>query len=118
VKYLPLAALLLASALVAPVAFAQEPGDEEAAFDDALKNYGYAAGAAVQCADEAEKSALVEEAAGVFDRIVQLFGTDQAFYFSAAFGAGTVDAIEEGTCETYTAAFAEGLTSAETEDGE
>lgn len=112
-----LTAFFLATALVAVPAYAQEDG-EDAAFDDALKNFGYAAGAAVQCAGEGDKAGLADDALGVFNRLVQLFGTDQAFFFSAAFGAGTVDAIDEGACETYTATFAEGLASAGTEEAE
>lgn len=104
--------LCFAALVAALPASAQDNGTDDDAFDDALKNYGYAAGAAVQCADEAEKPALVEDVRHVFTRLVQLFGTDSAFFFSAAFGAGTVDVIEPGACESYTAAFTEGLAGA------
>jgi uncharacterized protein YdeI (BOF family) len=101
------ASLLFAAALCATPALAQE-GDEEA-FDLALKEFGYAGGAAWQCATEDEKSALLDQSLRVYTRLTQLFGTDRAFFFSAAFGAGAVDDIASEDCAGYAAAFAEGL---------
>ena len=105
---------LFALALAATPAAAQDGGEEDA-FDDALKDYGYAGGAAWQCAEDADKGEIVESAIHVYNRLSQLFGTDRAFFFSAAFGAGTVDGIESGDCPRYAAEFAEGLQKGERE---
>lgn len=99
--------LLVAAALCTAPALAQE-GDEEA-FDLALKEFGYAGGAAWQCAADDGKPALLDQSLQVYTRLTQLFGTDRAFFFSAAFGAGTVDDIAAEDCNGYATAFAEGL---------
>lgn len=101
--------LALALALAVTPAAAQDEGAEDTAFDDALKDYGYAGGAAWQCAEGAAKGEVVENAMQVYNRLAQLFGTDRAFFFSAAFGAGTVDQIDTANCEQYAADFAAGL---------
>lgn len=100
---------LLALALAATPALAQDSGGDDETFDDALKNYGYAGGAAWQCAPEAGREAIVTDAMRVYTGVARLFGTDRAFFFSAAFGAGTVDDIDTASCEQFTADFAAGL---------
>jgi hypothetical protein len=99
---------IFAISLAITTAAAQDDGDD-ASFDDALKDFGYAGGAAWQCASDDGKGEIVESAFTVFNRLSQLFGTDRAFFFSAAFGAGTVDEIEAGDCAQYATDFAEGL---------
>jgi hypothetical protein len=100
---------LLAFVLAATPALAQDGGDEDGAFDEALKNYGYAGGAAWQCAPETGKDAVIADAMRVYNGVARLFGTDRAFFFSAAFGAGTVDDIDTASCERFSADFAAGL---------
>jgi len=104
----PIGHCLLALALVATPVAAQD-ASEETAFDDALKEFGYAGGAAWQCAEDAGKGEIVENAMHVYNRLGQLFGTDRAFFFSAAFGAGSVDEFPTEDCAGYAAEFAEGL---------
>ncbi len=103
------ASCLVAVMLALAPAHAQDDGDDDAAFDDALKTYGYTGGAAWQCAEEGAKNAVIADAMRVFNGLAQLFGTDRAFFFSAAFGAGTVDQIDTASCEQYAADFAAGL---------
>jgi hypothetical protein len=107
--------LALTLALAASPAAAQDEGAEDAAFDDALQDFGYAGGAAWQCAEDAGKGEIVENAMHVYNRLAQLFGTDQAFFFSAAFGAGTVDEIDTGDCDRFASEFAEGVAQGGTE---
>lgn len=99
---------MVLAALSAAPALAQDDA-EDTAFDEALKSFGYAGGAALQCADDAGKAALSEDALRVFNSLAQLFGTDRAFFFAASFGAGTVDEIDMAACADYTAEFAEAL---------
>ena len=106
---------LIAMVLAATPAIAQDDGDADAPFDDALRDFGYSGGAAWQCAEGADKGALVEDAMHVYNRLMQLFGSDRAFFFSAAFGAGAVDDIDRGDCERYATEFAEGLTQGQKE---
>jgi len=110
--------LALTLALAASSAAAQDEGAEEAAFDDALQDFGYAGGAAWQCAEDTDKGELVDSAMHVYNRLAQLFGTDQAFFFSAAFGAGTVDEIDTADCGRFASEFKEGLMQGEAEGAE
>lgn len=99
----------LATALLAFGPARAQEIDEEAAFDEALNQFGYAGGAAWQCSDETARETVLGQATDVFHRLTQLFGTDRAFTFAAAFGAGTVDAIAPDACDSYIAGFADGL---------
>lgn len=109
------AALCLATGTVALAQEADE--DTEATFDEALNQFGYAAGATHQCSDADEKAQTLHRSQQVFNRLSQLFGTDRAFYFAAAFGAGSVDKLEEGSCESYKRAFWDALKARNLADG-
>ncbi|WP_324826627.1 hypothetical protein [Qipengyuania zhejiangensis] len=97
----------------------QEPAEEqtEEAFDEALNQFGYAAGVTHQCSEADAKAQTLYRVQQVFNRLSQLFGTDRAFYFSAAFGAGSVDTIEEGGCDSYKRAFWDALKARNLTDG-
>jgi hypothetical protein len=109
------AGALLALLTCNPV-LAQETEDE-AAFDDALSRFGYAGGAEWQCSAEEGQRSVVAQVSDVFHRLTQLFGTDRAFTFAAAFGAGTVDAVDTTDCESYITGFADGLKAGIPEEG-
>jgi hypothetical protein len=109
IKLYYLAVVSLVAVTSTPV-LAQD-ADSDAAFDDALRNFGYAGGVAVQCTEGEEQAQILRAVTGSFDRLTQLFGTQQAFTFAAAFGAGTTDSIDSGTCEDYIAGFAEGISA-------
>lgn len=114
-----LAAGLLGSSPVLAQA-ADEPAEEqtEEAFDEALNQFGYAAGVTHQCSDADAKAQTLYRVQQVFNRLTQLFGSDRAFYFAAAFGAGSVDKIEEGSCDSYKRAFWDALKARNLADGE
>ena len=96
---------------VAP-AMAEDAADDEM-FTDAVKDFGYAGGAAWQCAEADARSDVERQAMVSYHGLVRLFGSDEAFFFSAAFGAGTSAAIDKTECEAFTRQFHEGLTKAE-----
>ena len=99
-------ALLL---LAASPSFAQDASTDDAAFDESLKGFGYTGGAAWQCAEGEAKAQFVVDASDIFNRLTQLFGTDRAFYFAAAFGAGSVDEIDMAKCGEYIDSFVDGM---------
>lgn len=87
--------------------------DTEESFDEALNQFGYAAGATHQCSTETEKEDVLRKVQHVYNRLAQLFGTDRAFFFSASFGAGSVDQIEPDSCDAYKAGFRDALAAHE-----
>lgn len=103
----------LASALaVASPAIAQDTETEaDEAFDSALTQFGYAAGASWQCSEGTEQDEILRQSEYIFHRLSQLFGTDSAFFFAASFGAGTVDEIEPERCDAYKRGFEDALAS-------
>lgn len=92
--------------------------DTEETFDEALNQFGYAAGVTHQCSEGNEKAQVMSRVHQVFNRLGQLFGTDRAFYFSAAFGAGSVDKVETGTCDAYKRGFYDALKARNLADGD
>jgi len=106
----------LVSGCFAPGTFAQEssPAPEilateaakdkvaksaDAGFDRSIMEFGELAGAAYAClADDAD---LKRHEARVFDaysKLIQLFGTERAFKFSASYGYGTAEQNDEKQC--------------------
>jgi len=97
-------------------AIAQETDKEDEEFTAAVKDFGYAGGAAWQCAAEGDPRTDIERQAMVsYNGLVRLFGTDEAYLFAAAFGAGTSAPIEKSECDSFANAFREGLGNAEVE---
>lgn len=76
---------------------AGQPDDEEE-LDTKFRQFGRAAGAAYQCAPESDRERVVNDVRHAYSRVGQLFGTDRAFYFAAAFGAGTRQDIDKARC--------------------
>ena len=70
----------------APAAAPAAPVDEEEAFDEKLREFGYWSGAAHGCVAEAKQPEVERKVLETFNRIGQLFGTDRAFFYAAAFG--------------------------------
>jgi len=90
----------LVARLQAAQASPAQPDDDEQ-LDAALRKFGHAAGAAYQCADadrEADRERVVGDVKHAYSRIGQLFGTDHAFYFAAAFGGGTIEPFDTTRC--------------------
>jgi hypothetical protein len=100
------------SAVAAPLskpATPQSP-DEEEKFDDALQQFGYVSGAAFQCAKANQQAAAMErEVMRVFSGITRLFGTDRAFFYAAAYGAGATTTIDRTKCADYTRQFQQSI---------
>ncbi|MFN6351307.1 MAG: hypothetical protein ACK40D_00315 [Cyanobacteriota bacterium] len=69
---------------VAPSVSGVSPlADEEETFDEKLRQFGYWSGVALMCVQ----------------RITQLFGSDRAFFFAAAFGYGTSIQVDPARCK-------------------
>lgn len=85
----------------APAAAAAAPADDEEAFDEKLREFGYWSGAAHGCVPEAKQAEVERKVLATFNRIGQLFGTDRAFFYAAAFGRGTTTKIEAAKCPEF-----------------
>jgi hypothetical protein len=105
-----LAAIICAAAMAFP-ALADDGQDKDEAFDDAVREFGYNAGAALQCTAEPDRPQMEREVLKAFNGLSRLFGTDQAFFFAAAFGAGTQEEINKSQCPTYIQNFTDAMKS-------
>jgi hypothetical protein len=79
--------------------------DEDVKFEESIRNFGFVSGAAYQCLPEAERTAHDREVLRAYSGIVRLFGSDRAFFYAAAFGAGTSMSINKADCAGYVADF-------------
>lgn len=84
-------------------------------FTEAVKDFGYAGGVAWQCAEPEVQTEIERQSMISYQGLVRLFGTDEAFLFAAAFGAGTSDQIDKAECEAFETRFRDGLTKANVE---
>lgn len=104
--------IMLAAAITfAPAAYADDAAEDaqDEAFTQAVKDFGYAGGAAWQCSEEASRGKIENQALTSFNGLTQLFGSDEAFFFSAAFGAGTSAPIDKKDCDSFLKHFSDGL---------
>jgi hypothetical protein len=92
-----------ASPAQAPKAAA--PADEEAVFDDKLREFGYWSGAAYGCVPEGKQADVERKVLETYNHIARLFGTDQAFFYASAFGYGTTIKVEASKCPEFLAKF-------------
>ncbi len=110
----PLLALLITALLpIAAVAQTDKPTvpaaasassvaeQEDARFEEAIRNFGFLSGATYQCIPEADRTAHEREVLKAFSGLVRLFGSDRAFFYAAAFGAGTSMSIDRTKCASY-----------------
>lgn len=99
---LPLAAVAQtakpADAPAPPISLAEQ---EELRFEEAIRNFGFVSGAAYQCLPEADRTAHDREVLKAFSGLVRLFGSDRAFFYAAAFGAGISMSIDKAKCAGY-----------------
>lgn len=84
-----------------PPAAASQAVDEEEAFDDQLREFGYWSGAAFGCVPAARQAEIERQAMDTFHHIGRLFGTDRAFFYAAAFGNGTTIKVEAAKCPEF-----------------
>jgi hypothetical protein len=90
--------LCVLPAIAAPQQRAQ-PVDEEEQMDSALRKYGYVSGQACQCqTQQAEKTMFERRSLDTATGILRLFGSDRAFFYAAAFGAGLTVEMDQKTC--------------------
>lgn len=85
--------------LAAGTANAQE--DPEEVLDERIRQGGYAAGLALQCAPADQKVAFEREIVNRANEIVRLFGSDRAFYYAASFGAGAEAKLDRAECPKF-----------------
>lgn len=97
--------LMISLLLCAPLVTAAQTDEDDAAFDQSVRDFGFTSGAALQCAKANQGGAIETEALKAYSGLVRLFGSDQAFFYAAAFGAGSTMAIDKKKCPEYTAAF-------------
>lgn len=96
----------LAVAALIPVLAAAQPkstaeDDEDLKFEESIRNFGFVSGAAYQCLPEADRNAHDREVLKAYSGLVRLFGSDRAFFYAAAFGAGTSMTIDKAKCAAY-----------------
>lgn len=87
--------------------------DDDEAFDDAVRQFGYTGGAAWQCSAATERSAIERQALQAYQGLTRLFGTDHAFFFASSFGAGTMDEVKKEDCARYIDTFSREMTKAQ-----
>lgn len=120
---LPLLAISIAALLpLAAVAQTAKPADaaapalslaeqEDLRFEEAIRNFGFVSGAAYQCLPEVDRTAHDREVLKAYSGLVRLFGSDRAFFYAAAFGAGTGMSIDKSKCAGYIEDFRAAMTS-------
>jgi hypothetical protein len=101
--------MIVAASLFSATALAGQAVDEDEAFDDAVRNFGYISGLAHQCVPEEKQGAVERRVVQAYSRIVGLFGSDQAFFFAAAFGAGSTAQFDRQECKKHLDFFEEQL---------
>ncbi len=74
---------------------------EDQRFEDAIRNFGFLSGAAYQCLPEVDRATHDREVLKAYSGLVRLFGSDRAFFYAAAFGAGTSMSIDKKKCVSY-----------------
>jgi hypothetical protein len=77
----------------------------DVAFNQSLTDFGVLAGRVNGCVEANALAAHEERVFNMFSRIVQLYGTDRAFRFSAAYGHGATLEVEEDKCPEVIATF-------------
>ncbi len=103
--------LALSIALLLPIAaVAQAPKpapspslaeQEDLKFEEAIRGFGFVSGAAYQCLPEADRTAHDRQVLTAYSGLVRLFGSDRAFFYAAAFGAGTSMSLDKAKCAEY-----------------
>jgi hypothetical protein len=73
--------------------------DQEAQMDEALKKFGYVSGQAGACQTPGpDRTKHERQALDVATGVLRLFGSDRAFYYAAAYGAGVTATLERAKC--------------------
>lgn len=116
---LPLLVISIAALLpIAAVAQTAKPApapslaeQEDLRFEEAIRNFGFVSGAAYQCLPEADRTVHDREVLKAYSGLVRLFGSDRAFFYAAAFGAGTSMSIDKSKCAAHIEDFKDAMKS-------
>lgn len=101
---LSIAILLPVAALAQTAKPAPAPSlaeQEDLRFEEAIRDFGFVSGAAYQCLPEADRTAHDRQVLTAYSGLVRLFGSDRAFFYAAAFGAGTSMSLDKTKCANY-----------------
>lgn len=98
--------LCLCLLLLSAPAWAQ---NDDETFENAVRNFGYVSGLAHQCVPDAQKLTVERDVIKAYTGIVSLFGSDDAFFYAAAFGAGSTAKYDKKKCPEYEQAFKTGM---------
>jgi len=101
--------LIIAAYILSGTALAAQEIDQDESFDDAVRNFGFVSGLAHQCTPEENKVEVERSVLQAYTGLVTLFGSDQAFFYAAAFGAGSTTQFDRKECRKYLDAFGEEL---------
>jgi hypothetical protein len=71
---------------------------EEEQLDTAMRKFGYVSGQAFQCHPKEQQVKAERVALDVATNILRLFGSDRAFFYAAAFGAGASEQMDQKAC--------------------
>lgn len=96
--------------MLATTAFAQDQ-DEDEKLDESVRNFGYTSGLAHSCAMDSDKLEIERRVMNFFTEITRSLGSDSAFFYAAAFGAGAVEKVDPGNCTAIKARFEETIQS-------
>jgi hypothetical protein len=90
--------------LLTGIGVAQQPqstlptDQEEEQLDTAMRKFGYVSGQAFQCHTKEQQVKAERVALDVATNILRLFGSDRAFFYAAAFGAGASEQMDQKAC--------------------
>lgn len=76
----------------------EQRADEEEQMDAALRKLGHLSGQAFQCHTKEQQAKLERTALDIATNILRLFGSDRAFFYAAAFGAGASEQMDQKAC--------------------
>ena len=75
------------------------PSDqEEEQMDMAMRKFGYVSGQALQCHSKEQQITLERTVLDIAKSVLRLYGSDRAFYYAAAFGAGASERMDQKEC--------------------
>lgn len=94
-------ATLLPVTAAAQTTAASAADQEDLRFEESIRNLGFVSGAAYQCLPESERPAHDRAVLDAFSGLVRLFGSDRAFFYAAAFGAGTSMSLDRTQCARH-----------------
>ena len=73
-------------------------GQEEEQMDMAMRKFGYVSGQALQCHPKEQQVTLERTVLDIAKSVLRLYGSDRAFYYAAAFGAGASEKMDQKQC--------------------